>query len=230
MHKFIRGVAEVYKENRDVDKAASAKAYLRNQFEFFGISTPLRRQLSKQYLAEHQLPGYRELKEIVLELYALPQREFHYFGMELIPLFKKEWKEDIIKLFEKLILTNSWWDTVDYIAPVLVGNYFKLFPDKKITITSDWNNAQNFWLQRSSLLFQKNYKEEMDRSLLAKYILHLSGCKEFFIRKAIGWVLREYARTDPQWVKNFVSRHTLSPLSKREALKRITALPKVGPA
>ena len=80
------------------------------------------------------------------------------------------------------------------------------------------------WLQRSGLLFQKKYKQATDNKLLAKYIQHLSSSNEFFIRKAIGWILREYAKTNAEWVKNFVETNSLSPLSKREALKHFKVI------
>ena len=98
----------------------------------------------------------------------------------------------------------------------------KKFPGQIKIVTGAWNRSDSFWLQRSSLLFQKNYKAALIKELLTAYILHLASSKEFFIQKAIGWVLREYSRHDPHWVKTFVNKHQLPALSKREALKTIT--------
>jgi 3-methyladenine DNA glycosylase AlkD len=221
MHDYVKGIDSVYQRHANDDRATSAKAYLRNQFEFYGLSMPLRRQVSKEYIKEKGLPLYDELEQIVKELYALPQREFQYFAIEIAAGLKKQWKQDTIALFEYMIVTKSWWDTVDYINSELCAPFFKRFPGDIKKITFGWNRSDNFWLQRSSLLFQKNYKAALDNGLLTDYILHLSQSKEFFIQKAIGWVLREHSRFDPGWVRSFVEKHELPPLSKREALKTI---------
>jgi 3-methyladenine DNA glycosylase AlkD len=222
MHHYVKGIASVYSKHANKEKALSAKAYLRNQFEFYGLTMPLRRQLSKEYIKEKGLPPYDQLHEIVQELYTLPEREFQYFAIEMAAGLKKQWKEEVITLFEYMIVNKSWWDTVDYINSELCAPYFKRFQGGIKKITFSWNRSDNFWLQRSSLLFQKNYKGELDNSLLSDYILHLAKSKEFFIQKAIGWVLREHSRFDPRWVKSFVDQHELPPLSKREALKTIS--------
>lgn len=221
MHDYVKGIKKIYAAHSNPEKAVGAKAYMRNQFEFYGLTMPVRRQLSKAYMKATPLPEYAALPGIIETLYALPEREFHYFAIELVAAYKKHWKEDIIKLVEKMIIKNSWWDTVDYIASELSAPYFKRFPERIETITRRWNRSDNFWLQRSSLLFQKNYKAALDKDLLTEYILHLSSSKEFFIQKAIGWVLREHSRHDPGWIKAFVNKHPLAPLSKREALKTI---------
>ena len=122
---------------------------------------------------------------------------------------------------EYCLLNKSWWDTVDCIASEWLGPYFKMFPEKIQSVTLSWNTSSNKWLQRSSIMFQKAYKKNTDTELLVKYILHCSKSKDFFIQKAIGWALREYSKTDSEWVKQFVNKNELATLSKREALKRI---------
>lgn len=220
---YLSPIALQLSSSGNAENAANAKAYLRNQFEFFGLKTDMRRALCKTYMTKN-LPEYKDLHEIVRELWRLPQREFQYFGIELVMRFKKQWHQDIIHLFEFMITHKSWWDTVDYISTELTGPYFKLFPGSIKSITTGWNLSENIWLQRSSLLFQKSYKTQTDLILLSKYINSLSASKEFFIRKAIGWVLREYSKTDPGWVRNFVASANLSPLSIKEALKRINKI------
>jgi 3-methyladenine DNA glycosylase AlkD len=120
-----------------------------------------------------------------------------------------------------MITQKSWWDTVDFIAATMVGNYFKKYPEMIKPVTDKWMVSQNMWLQRSCLLFQLKYKAEVNTDLLASFILSLSVSREFFITKAIGWSLRQYSKFDPQWVINFVSKNSLQPLSKREALRLI---------
>ena len=220
MHSYIQPLAQQFSKQAHAANAAAMKAYLRNQFEHFGLKTPLRRSISKAYM-QKSLPEYEDLPVIIKELWSLPQREFHYFGVELLTAFRKQWTKNIINLAEYMIIHKSWWDTVDHVASDITGPYFKKFTEQIIPVTGRWNCSDNIWLQRSSIMFQKAYKQHTDTKLLTNYILHCAGSKEFFIAKAIGWALREYSKTDPVWVKQFVENNKLEPLSKKEALKRI---------
>ncbi len=144
----------------------------------------------------------------------------HYFAQELAENYIKKAERKDIELLEYMISHQSWWDTVDFISVKLVGVYFKIYPDSIESITQKWMKSGNIWLQRACLLFQLKYKKELDKDLLAAFIKELIGSKEFFINKAIGWVLREYSRTDAEWVQNFVNQTPeLSNLSRREALR-----------
>src|SRR4030095_10639414 len=169
MHEFVSGIEKIFRKNGNTEEAAWAKAYLRDQFECFGIKTPLRRELCKAY-SNKGLPPYNELQEVVKEMWDQPYREFHYFAVELIAKYKKEWKGDIIELAEYMITHKSWWDTVDHVASEITGPYFLLFPGEIKKITGKWNRSNNIWLQRSSLMFQKAYKAKTDQELLSKYI------------------------------------------------------------
>lgn len=219
MVTYLSYLEKQFKHQADPVKAAGAKAYLLNQFEFYGLSVPHARKLSRDFIKANEIPTIKEVERIVKASWMLPQREWQYFAIELLSFYKKQWKASTIKLIEFGITHKSWWDTVDTISDTWAGEYFKLFPGQVKTVTAKWNQNNNIWLQRSSLLFQKKYKQQTDTQLLAEYIQHLSSSKEFFIRKAIGWILREYAKTNPVWVKRFVVQNPLSPLSKREALK-----------
>jgi 3-methyladenine DNA glycosylase AlkD len=139
--------------------------------------------------------------------------------MDLLDKYKKQLEVDDIVWIEKLIVTKSWWDTVDILATHLAGEYFKKHKNKIDLITNQWNNSDNIWLQRSSLLFQLKYKQNTNVFLLENYILNLKESKEFFIRKSIGWILREYSKTNPAWVIQFLQKNELSNLSVREASK-----------
>ncbi len=221
MHLKIKTLSNNLNAVANVNRASGAKAYMKNQFEFLGIPMPERRWICKAWMKEMNITNEEELQTMVREFWLMEEREFQYCAIELMAFHKKLWKENIISVFEHCVKHKSWWDTVDFISSECLGPYFKIFPGNIEKITGRWNISDNMWLQRSSLLFQKNYKEHTDIVLLSKYIKHLATSKEFFIRKAIGWVLREYAKTDPQWVLNFVNNHELSSLSKREALKNI---------
>jgi 3-methyladenine DNA glycosylase AlkD len=221
MHPFIEPVFTAFQKNANASNAKEMKAYMLNKFEFHGIKTPLRDEIVKLHLKENSLKQYAELDQVIRELWEMPEREMQYFSIDIFLSHKKLWSQGSIKLIEYCITQKSWWDTVDGIASDWLGAYFNLFSEQTFLITSNWNKSNNIWLQRSSLLFQKSYKKNTDTALLTSYILQLKDSKEFFIRKAIGWALREYSKTNPEWVIAFVANNKLSPLSEKEALKRI---------
>jgi len=175
----------------------------------------------KEYLNNHLLPERKELHKIVKELWKLDERELHYFAIELLIKCKKQWTVEDASILEYLLTKKSWWDTVDYLAPHVAGAWFKEFPEHIKLITERWNSSENIWLQRTSILFQLKYKEDTDLKLLSKYIKRISSPNEFFVQKAIGWILREYSKTDNAIVQQFADTEKLMPLSKREALKVI---------
>lgn len=131
---------------------------MRNQFNFIGLTAAQRQSFSKNYFKE-KLPVYSDLEVIVTVLYSLPEREYQYLAIDLMAAMKKQWTADIIKLIEFVLATKSWWETVDHAASDLTGPYFKLFPMQVNKLTSNWNRSENFWLQRSSIMFQKKYKK-----------------------------------------------------------------------
>jgi 3-methyladenine DNA glycosylase AlkD len=214
MHPYNAGIQKILQKNKCIENIQPMKAYMRNQFEYFGLKSTPRRELCSAYFKSKPLPDGNELKKIIKELWALPEREFQYFAIELLIKSKKQWTPDDSPFHEYLITNKSWWDSVDTLASHVVGPWFKLYPEQIKTITGKWNRSENFWLQRMSLLFQLKYKKETDTVLLTNYINHLSKSKEFFVQKAIGWILREYSKTNPPWVKKFVKENELMPLSK----------------
>ena len=221
MHAYLLPISQEFARHGDTAKAAWSRAYLLNQFEFHGLQTTERRALCKAHYKTYPVKGLAELETIVKACFEMPQREYQFFGIELFAFHKKLWLPSSIRLMEHCLVTKSWWDSVDHINSEWLGPFFKLFPEKTEAITGKWNRSDNMWLQRSSIIFQRAYKKNTDTVLLSRYILHRKDSTEFFIRKAIGWALREYSKTDPGWVKDFVRNNTLAALSEREALRRI---------
>ena len=125
-------------------------------------------------------------------------------------------------LLEYMITNKSWWDTTDFIATNLVAAFFNEYPDEQKIKVNQWIKSGNIWLQRAAILFQLHYKHALDRELLTHIIHSLLGSKEFFVNKAIGWILREYSKINPAWVKKFIASTDLHSLSQREALKYIS--------
>src|SRR5690554_3427656 len=214
-------ITSVFEENSNPKIAEGQKAYMKNRFEFFGLKTPLRRELQKPFLLKGNLPNKTDAFEIVLKLWDAPQRELHYFAQEFLFKYAKQFEQKDISLIEHLIVHNSWWDTIDFIATKPLAEYFKLLPNERSNVVTRWIASKNIWLQRSVILFQLKYKKETDLELLTEIIVKLKDSKEFFIKKPIGWILREYSRTDAQWVLNFVNQNELQALSKREAIRLI---------
>jgi 3-methyladenine DNA glycosylase AlkD len=150
---------------------------------------------------------------------ALPQREFQYAATSLIGRLENTLPTGFIRTLEYLMVTKSWWDTVDTIATGSLGVHFRRFPQVRTRSLARWRRSRNFWLRRACILFQLNYKQETDFELLKDIIRENLGSDEFFINKAIGWSLRQHTRLDPQAVRQFARDTPLHPLSAREALK-----------
>jgi 3-methyladenine DNA glycosylase AlkD len=221
MQAYLIPLIAQFKQHANTTNASGMKAYMLNQFNFAGIKTSLRDSIVHPFLKEHKLTSATMLEKVVKELWKMDQREFQYAAIDVFKSHHSLWKPGSVKMIEYCITHKSWWDTVDGISGDWLWTFFQLFPELKHPVTEAWNQSENIWLQRSSLLFQKQAKNNTDTRLLSAYILRLSNSKEFFIQKAIGWALREYSKTDPDWVRRFVAKNKLAPLSKREALKRM---------
>ncbi len=221
MIEFIDTLEIEFEKNANAKVASEQKAYMRNQFEFYGLKANERREIQKQFFIKQYLPNKSKLDIIVKTLWEKPQREYQHFSQELAFNYLNQLEQKDIELFEYMVIHKSWWDTVDYIANRLMGEYFKTFPKQKNSYVKKWLKSNNIWLQRSALLFQLKYKKDLDTNLLSSTINSLLGSKEFFINKAIGWILREYSRTNPKWVIEFVNNTELNTLSEKEALRLI---------
>ena len=217
--EYHQHVKSVFQAAGDPERAQGQMAYLRNQFECYGLKAPEVVALSKKIFADKGIPEGAELKSLVHLCMNDEYREANYFALEMVQKVQKKQPEEFIGLFEELITTRSWWDTVDWLAK-LVGIHFRRFPHLIVPVTERWMASGNIWLQRVCLIFQLLYKEKTDAQLLFRYTLELKGSKEFFIQKAAGWALRQYSKTDPEAVVAFIDAHPeLAPLTKREGMK-----------
>lgn len=193
--------------------------YMKNQFPFLGLKKPDRTALSKGFLNEKKKD--KEIDwDFIFRCYELPEREFQYLAIDYMSKVANLFQPDDMKRIEKLITTKSWWDTVDAISPI-VGHIAMKYPEIKETILTKWMESDNIWLKRVSILFQLKYKDKTDTEFLKKAILKNANTNEFFINKAIGWALREYSKTNKEWVRSFIENNKLSKLSVREGSKYI---------
>ncbi len=221
MQPYVASLKNLFERNADPVQAAPMKKYMRDQFEYLGLKGPQQGALTKEFIDRNGLPAITDLDTILRELWSLPQREFQYAAVGLLSRFEKELPAKFIKTMEYMLVTKSWWDTVDTIAGHTLGVHFRRFPEVREKYLAKWRASDNFWLRRACILFQLNYKKETDFDLLCEIICENLDSKEFFINKAIGWSLRQYARTDPKAVKRFVNSTPLHPLSRREAMKHL---------
>ena len=220
MHPYVASLKTLLEQNANPAQAGPMKKYMRDQFEYLGIKSPQVKTLFRQFIQEHGLPPLEKLDEIIRELWEFPQREYQYLAISLMERLEKKLPASAIKTLEYMILHKSWWDTVDNISHV-VGVHFRRYPDVREKYLKKWRASDNFWLRRTAILFQLDYKEETDFDLLSDIIQENLGSNEFFINKAIGWSLRQYARIDPKAVTKFVKSTSLHPLSRREAMKHL---------
>lgn len=205
-------------ELRNEEEAVKLSKYMRNQFEYFGLRAPLLRGLVKEFIAKNGLLEQDELVDTIKTLWSFKEREMQIAGLYIMDKMIKNIRRNDLSLIEFIITTKSWWDTVDHIAKHHAGKYFSMYP-KQIGTIDSWLESENIWLIRSAILFQLGYKDKTNEELLSSIIERSLGTKEFFINKAIGWALREYGKTNPDFTIDFVNSHSLPPLSKREALK-----------
>lgn len=219
----LEQIKSLFELQRNFAEAQMMKKYMRDQFEFLGIKSPLRGKLKAKLLKDKDLSSRsaEALLPLIRELWNLEYREYQYLAMELLDRKIRNASANILEHLEFLIVTKSWWDTVDFIASHLVGVFFRYHQDLIIETLTKWMASGNIWLQRTVLLYQLKYRQNLDEKILFEAILQLNGSREFFIQKAIGWALREYGKTNPEAVVVFVKQTTLAPLSKREAIRRI---------
>ncbi len=209
----------------DPGRAAGAQAYMKSQMPSLGVRVPEVRRIVKAAAADHPPGSLAELQSTVLALWRSAScREERYAAIELTGLKPAVGELSMLALYEEIIRTGAWWDLVDGVAHRL-GWLLQAHRAEVTPVLGRWSRDDDFWVRRASITAQLGAKAATDTALLAAVIEANLDDPEFFIRKAIGWALRQYARTDPAWVRAFVQRHwdELSPLSRKEALRNLPA-------
>ncbi len=218
--EFVDDLQETLDHHRNPNKAAPMAAYMKDKFPFLGLpQTDLNPLIKPLFKEIKPLVTTQFLHQSVSLLWKLPEREYQYVARSLLYNHPAQTSTKTLAVIEKCITQKSWWDTVDSLAS-LVGKLAWQYPQwpKSIEICS---RHENFWLRRIALLYQLSYREKTDSKRLFRYCLCNAEEKEFFIRKAMGWALREYAKSNPQAVQAFLTKHRgkLSSLTLREASK-----------
>ncbi|BCY06758.1 DNA alkylation repair protein [Actinoplanes sp. L3-i22] len=211
-----------FEAGRDDVRAPAMEAYMRDQFPFLGLSAGARRSAARATLTGLPRPTEAELATIARACWARDEREYQQFACDYLVTHVKVPGPGFLAVADELITTKSWWDTIDPLATRFVGGLVRRHP----ALTSrmdDWSGSANLWLVRTAILHQLHYGTETDTTRLFTYCTRQAGHRDFFVRKAIGWALRHYARTDPAAVRSYLTAHAavLSPLSIREASKHL---------
>lgn len=213
-------VEELVKELKAVanpDDAVTMRAYMTNKFDFLGVKTPARRKLSKAFFKQ-QTDSVIDW-DFINEAWSNPYRESQYIALDYLEIRKKLLTPSDLPRLKKLAQTKSWWDTIDFLDR-LVGSIIARFPETKEIILA-WSCDEDIWLRRLAIDHQLLRKEETDTESLEKILVNNLDQTEFFINKAIGWALRDYSKTNSDWVRDFIQRHReeMAALSIREGSK-----------
>ena len=220
MKELIDEIRLSFEQKANPIEAEKQSTYLKNKFIHFGLKTPVRRGITSPIVRDLKTLDIFEIKSLVDLCFNQKEREFHQFGVDILIKFSKKLESTDLSYIKVKIETNSWWDTVDMLAAKVLGDFLKKYPDLQSEMDK-WIDDENMWIRRSALLYQLKYKEGLDEKRLFRYCLRQAHEEEFFIRKVIGWVLREYAKTNRKAVERFVdvNENKLSNLSKKEALR-----------
>ena len=195
--------------------------YMKNKFDFFGIASQPRKEVYSNWKKSLPKKMSSEVKwNLIYELWSKEEREFQYAAVDWLNSWSKaELSENDFTHLKFLISNKSWWDTVDLIASNYLGKLGQKHPDMMLKVIEEWSDEDSFWLHRATIIFQLKYRDKVELETLSTQILRFKSNKEFFIQKAIGWSLREVAKSNPDWVIEFISKNEITGLAKREALK-----------
>ncbi len=221
---LVQDIRRALAENGDPEKAEGMRAYMKSEMPYRGVQKPIRLKVLRPIFRSHSISGQTDWRETVLELWRnAGYREERYAALDLAGL--KQYAEfrtfDTLPMFEEMVVTGAWWDYVDAIATHRLRELLERYPKGMSRRMRSWSRSPDMWKRRSSIICQINRKDATDLDLLFDCIEPNLSHTDFFVRKAIGWALRDLAWTDLDTVEAYVREHhdQLSPLSRREALK-----------
>lgn len=218
MNEKYEKLKDLFCENADCQSATKMSNYMQNKFEFYGIKAPIRKQLYKRIICLDKKSKVVDW-DFLYACYNDNHREMHYFAVDYLVDLSKFLNYCDIQKMQVFFKTNQWWDTIDLLDKVM--SCIGLKDNRVDDLMIEWSKSNDIWLRRVAIDYQLDRKEKTNKDILQQIILNNLGCNEFFINKAIGWSLREYAKTNPTWVSDFVKTYKdkLSSLSVREISK-----------
>lgn len=219
--ELLISIASDFNAISNNERAIKMEAYMKNQFNFYGVDATQRKSIFKSHKQNFKLLDSSQINALCSTMWEFPQREWQYLALDFLDTLQKKNNKSSIILFEELILHKSWWDTVDGLASKQIGSYFLQFPKERDSFIEKWLASEDLWLKRTTLIFQLKYKNKVDLDLLQFLIGELKGNNDFFIQKAIGWSLRQVSIQHPQFVIDTVNKYDLSGIAKKESLRKI---------
>ena len=221
MGDLVTEIRRVLREHADPALAPGQQAYMKSSIPFLGVRVPEVRRLAKAAARTTPPADLEDLERAVRDLWdGATHREERYAATELTGLRLVRGRLELLPLYEHIAVSGAWWDHVDEVAH-RIADLHDAHPEPTARAVRRWGASSDLWLRRLAIISQLGRRDRVDRALLVDVIEPNMADPEFFIRKAIGWALREVARVDPSWVRTFVDEHELSPLSRREALKHL---------
>ncbi len=220
---FVSFIKQEFAAKADKLKAGEMAAYMKTEMPFYGVSAPERDDIIKKAMKIHPLKSAEDIEQAARELWNMKQREGKYAALRVAHSKTKFVTPDKLPFYENLIREGAWWDLVDEAAVKLIGAAHLKNPRKMAPVLDQWIEDEDMWVRRTAIICQIKHRDKTDEKRLFAYCLKCADESDFFIRKAIGWALREYSKTAPEKVKKFVeeNKNKLSPLSYKEATKRL---------
>lgn len=215
----IEDITEILEDNADVEYAEAMEAYMKGKFTMYGIKSPKRRALTKDFIRDSKKLDIDEVVLLIDDLWDYDERDYQMIGLDLMIANKRKFTDEHIEVVESWILRKSWWDTIDMIVTHVVGQLGLRHLNALEPYLERWLASDNIWLNRTCLIYQLKYGKDVDLARLFDYIRALNHKKEFFVQKAIGWSLRQASKSFPSEVKAFITNHELSNLAIREGSK-----------
>jgi len=221
MHSIVEILRKELGSVADPEKALQMEAYMKSQFSFFGVQSKQRKYISSLIWRDNKAIIRADIKQICQDAWLCDEREIQYAAMDWIGRVESSLEYDDLAFVESLIISKSWWDTVDFLASHAVGKILKTNQGVRRETCEKYLGSGNMWLHRTALIFQLLYKDRTDEELLFDMIIRSLGSREFFINKAIGWALRQYSKINSESVSKFIDSHgsDMAGLSVREASK-----------
>ena len=210
-------------ENANPEDAIHMQAYMKTEMPFYGVRSPVINEIVSDAKKLFPITTQNEYNDVITKIWSLSHREEKHISIKLARRWKQFITLDALSLYEKMIREGQWWDYIDSISQNLVGKLLENHRTEMNSILDKWIEDDDLWIRRSAILAHNRHKQNTDQKKLLDYCLQCAHEKEFFIRKAIGWALREYSKTKPEVVSNFIEEHNelLSNLSNREGMKHI---------
>ena len=221
--RMEEAIVEAFSSSRDPFRAEGMSAYMKHRFPFLGITSPERRRLVQAAFGGLPRPDERDLKDFAQACWRRAEREYQYAAIDQMRKATRSLSDGFLTELRWLIVTKPWWDSCDSLSGTVAGGIVRRFPESA-PVMEEWISDQDLWLRRAALLHQLKWKEDCDQERLFRFCMLTMDENDFFIRKAIGWALRQHARTAPGDVTRFLTenRDRLSGLSFREAAKHLS--------